>query len=80
MDPVQANCGQAIFAEQRTEISLNRLNVDERGDCTETSESLSVHSRLLDFLHSEKNCALCAAICSTIPHARVPKHKAVKHV
>ena len=43
LDPVQANCGQAIFAEERTEISLNRLNVDKRGDCTETSESLSVH-------------------------------------
>ena len=42
-DPVQANSGQAIFAEQRAEISLNRLNVDERGNCTETSESLSVH-------------------------------------
>ena len=56
LDPVQANSGQAIFAEQRTEISLNRLNVDERGNCTETSESLSTHSRLLDFSHSEKDC------------------------
>ena len=56
MDPVQANSGQAIFAEQRAEISLNRLNVDERGDCTETSESVSEHSRLLGFSHPEKNC------------------------
>ena len=58
-DPVQANSGQAIFAEQRAEISLNRLNVDERGDCTETSESLCVHSRLLGFSHPEKNCVRC---------------------
>ena len=43
LDPVQANCGQAIFAEERTEISLNRLNVDKRGDWTESSESLSEH-------------------------------------
>ena len=52
--------------------------MDERGDCTETSESLSVHSRLLGFSHSEKNCSLCAAICSTILHASIPRHKAVK--
>ena len=62
LDPVQANSGQAIFAEQRTEISLNRLNVDERADCTETSESVSIQDSWVSHIQKKKLCALLSVV------------------